>query len=44
MLIKTSQWRAVHGLGGMASYVHIRNDDTENQSAMEQVRTNKKRK
>jgi malate synthase len=43
LLIKTCHRREVHGIGGMAAYIPIKNDDAANQRAMEQVRADKER-
>jgi malate synthase len=43
LLIKTCHRREVHGIGGMAAYIPIKNDAAANTRAMDQVRADKER-
>jgi malate synthase len=43
LLIKTCHRREVHGIGGMAAYIPIKNDPVANETAMERVRADKER-
>jgi malate synthase len=43
LLIKTCHRRQVHAMGGMAAYIPNKKDAAANQTAMEQVRTDKER-
>jgi malate synthase len=43
LLIQTCHRREVHGIGGMAAYIPIKNDAIANQTAMDQVRADKER-
>jgi malate synthase len=43
LLIKTCHRREVHGIGGMAAFIPIKNDSAANQVAMDQVHADKER-